>query len=164
MSSFATLLVRTDGRWRGSEIDLADCESLTDIADLALDESGDVRLILIEEDDEYAAIVRVDTDDADPRAFLSDGHAADNYALAAAIADDLVEVVADELAEDAELGDAPPAHESVPFGDADIVADLGSSGTELVAMCTREGTLPIDVLVWVCERAGCADAFDTLRA
>lgn len=164
MSSFATLLVRADGHWRGTEIDLAGCESLTDIADLALDESGDVRLILIEEDDEYAAIVRVDTDDADPRAFLSDGHAADNYALAAVIADDLVEVLADELDDDDELGDAPPAHESVPFGDADVVEDLGPSAAELVEMCSREGTLPIDVLVWLCERAGCADAFDTLRA
>ena len=38
------------------------------------------------------------------------------------------------------------------------------SPSELLAMCNHEGTLPIDVLVAVCEKAGAADAFDELRA
>ena len=54
MSSFATLLVRANGRWRGEEIEVDGCESVADIADLAIDAAGDVRLILIEQDDEYA--------------------------------------------------------------------------------------------------------------
>jgi putative tRNA adenosine deaminase-associated protein len=172
MSSFATLLVRADGRWRGEEVDVDDCESVADIADLAIDATGDVRLILIEQDDEYAAIVRVDDDVDDARAFLSDGHAADNYPLAAAIAEDLGEIgdadSADESDDDVSEDDAdlepPPAHDSAPFGDADIVEDLGTSAAELLAMCAHEGTLPIDVLVAVCEKAGCADMFDELRA
>lgn len=165
MSSFATLLVRTDGRWRGEEVDVDDCESVADIADLALDADGDVRLILIEQDDEYAAIVRVDDEAADARAFLSDGHAADNYRLATAIAEDLVEIGAVEPEDetDADL-EAPPAHDSAPFGDADIVEDLGTPAAELLAMCAHEGTLPIDVLAAVCEKAGCAETFDELRA
>ncbi|HZY74963.1 MAG TPA: hypothetical protein VFE40_01490 [Jatrophihabitantaceae bacterium] len=171
MSSFATLLVRTNGRWRGEEVEVDDCESVADIADLAIDATGDVRLILIEQDDEYAAIIRVDDDVDDARAFLSDGHAADNYPLAAVIAEDLTEIGDGEPADDPE-GDveddadlaAPPAHDSAPFGDADIVEDLGTSAAELLAMCAHEGTLPIDVLVAVCEKAGCADTFDDLRA
>ena len=172
MPAFATLLVRADGRWQGEEISVDDCESVAEIADLAIDEPGDLRLVLIEQDDEYAAIVRVEDDIDATRAFLSDGHAADNYPLAAVIAEDLAEIgepaagreedVDDD--EDVALTDAPPAHESVPFGDADIVEDLGTSPGELLALCAHEGTLPIDVLVAVCEKAGCGDTFDGLRS
>lgn len=161
MSAFAAVLARNGDRWRAAETDVDGCESVEDIADLARDVTGDVRLVLIEQDDEYAAIVRVDDDDDDPRAFLSDGHAADNYPLAAAIAEDLVEIGEDELSEDE---DAPPAHDSAPFGDAEIVEDLGTPPSDLLAMCAHEGTLPMDVLVAICEKAGCGDAFDDLRA
>ena len=120
-----------------------------------------MRLVLIEQDDEYAAIVRVDDEEDEPRAFLSDGHAADAYPLAALVAEDLVEIGEDELSDDE---DAPPAHDSAPFGDAEIVEDLGTSAADLLAMCAHEGTLPMDVLVAVCEKAGCGEAFDDLRA
>lgn len=162
MSWFATLLVRSGGRWRGEEIELVDCESVSDIAELAVDEPGDLRLVLIEQDDEYAAIVRVEDDVDDARAFLTDGHAADNFPLAAIIAEDLEEIGADDPDEDV-LSDAPPAHDSVPFGDAGIAEDLGTSAAELLGMCAHEGTLPIDVLAAVCEKAGCGDTFDSLR-
>jgi putative tRNA adenosine deaminase-associated protein len=161
VNHFAVVLSRNSDRWRAVEISLADCESVSDIADLARDEPGDLRLVLVEQDDEYAAIVRVDEDDDDPRAFLSDGHAADAYPLAAAIAEDLTEIGENELSDDE---DAPPAHDSVPLGDAEIVEDLGTPAAALVAMCAHEGTLPIDVLVAVCEKAGAADVFDDLRA
>jgi putative tRNA adenosine deaminase-associated protein len=165
MSYFASVLARTGDRWRGIEITLEDCESITDIADAALDVPGELRLVLIEQDDEYAAIVRIDHDDDDPRVFLSDGHAADNYPMAAMIAEDLAEIGEAEPGEDADLlGDAPPAHDSAPFGDADIVEDLGTPAGELIGMCAHEGTLPIDVLVHLCEKAGCGEMFDDLRA
>lgn len=162
MTSFAAVLARADEeRWQAMEISVAGCESVADIADLARDVSGDLRLVLIEQDDEYAAIVRIDDDDADPRVFLSDGHAADAYSLAAVIAEELTEIGGDPLSDD---DDAPPAHDSAPFGDPDIVEDLGTSAADLLAMCAHEGTLPIDVLVAVCEKAGCGEAFDGLRA
>jgi len=31
-------------------------------------------------------------------------------------------------------------------------------------MCAREGTLPIDMLVAVCEKAGCGEVFEGVRA
>jgi putative tRNA adenosine deaminase-associated protein len=161
VSSFACLLARTGTRWRGAEIDVDECESVADIADLAHDMPGEVRLVLIEEDDEYAAIVRADDADQDPRAFLSDGHAADSYRLAAIFAEDIDEIGGDQLSEDE---DAPPAHDSAPFGDPEIVDDLGTSAFDLLTMCAHEGTLPIDVLVAVCEKAGCGEVFDQLRA
>jgi putative tRNA adenosine deaminase-associated protein len=161
MTYFAAIAVRTGDEWSVEETSLEDCESVADISDVLRDADGDARLVLVEQDDEYAVIVRLDDNDDDPRAFLSDGHAADQYALAAAVAEDLDEIGGDDLSEDE---DAPPAHDAAPFGDADIVADLGTSGTALLALCAHEGTLPIDVLVAVCEKAGCADVFDELRA
>jgi putative tRNA adenosine deaminase-associated protein len=161
VSAFAAVLSRTGDRWRAEEVSIDDCESVADIADLARDVPGRLRLVVIEQDDEYAAIVRIDDDDDEPRAFLSDGHAADSYPLAAVIAEDLVEIGEDELSDDE---DAPPAHDSAPFGDAEIVDDLGTSPSDLLAMCAHEGTLPIDVLVAVCEKAGAGDPFDALRA
>ena len=118
-------------------------------------------MLFVEQDDEYAAIIRVEDLDEEPRAFLSDGHAADGYPLAAVIAEDLTEIGEDELSDDE---DAPPAHDSAPFGDADIVDDLGTTAADLLAMCAHEGTLPMDVLVAVSEKAGCGDIFDDLRS
>jgi putative tRNA adenosine deaminase-associated protein len=160
MTYFAAVLTRDRDRWRAEEAELDECESLSDLADLLRDLSGDVRLLVIEQDDEYAAIVRVDGDDEEPRAFLSDGHAADAYPMAAIVAEDLAEIGEDELQDDE---DAPPAHDSAPFGDADLLEDLGTSASDLLAMCAHPGTLPIDVLVAVCEKAGCGEVFEDLR-
>jgi putative tRNA adenosine deaminase-associated protein len=161
MTYFAAVLARAGDRWRASEVSLDGCESLTDLGDVARDHPGEIRLLVVEQDDEYAAVIRVDDEDDDPRAFLSDGHAADAYPMAAIIAEDLTEIGEDALSDDE---DAPPAHDSAPFGDADIAEDLGTSASDLLAMCEHEGTLPIDVLVAVCEKAGCADAFESIRA
>ncbi|MDQ6850190.1 MAG: tRNA adenosine deaminase-associated protein [Actinomycetota bacterium] len=160
MSYFACVLARAGDRWSAQEVSLEDCESISDLADVARDIDGDLRLLFVEQDDEYAAIVRVDHDDDDAPAFLSDGHAADFYPVAGYIAEDLEPIGGDVLDDE----DAPPAHESAPFGDAEIAEDLGTSAVDLLAMCAHEGTLPIDVLVAICEKAGCGAAFDDLRA
>lgn len=164
MSYFAAVIARTDDRWRAVEVSLEDCESLADLGEVAREVPGDVRLLLLEQDDEYAALIRVD-DDEEARGFLSDGHAADAYPMAALLAEDLIEIGEDDLSDDDQiLSDAPPGHDSTPFGDADIVEDLGTSAADLLAMCEHLGTLPIDVLVAVCEKAGCGQAFEDVRA
>ncbi|MEP7019094.1 MAG: tRNA adenosine deaminase-associated protein [Pseudonocardiales bacterium] len=165
MSYFAAVVARTGDRWSAVEVSLEDCESLADIGDVARDVPGDVRLLLLEQDDEYAALVRVDDNDDEARGFLSDGHAADAYPMAALLAEDLTEIGEDVVSDDDNLlSDAPPAHESIPFGDAEIAEDLGTSAADLLSMCEHLGTLPIDVLVAVCEKAGCAQAFEDVRA
>lgn len=160
MSYFAATLTRRGDRWSGAEADLDGCESLDDLGAVLSDISGDVRVLLIEEDDEYAAIIRLDDDEDEPRAFLSDGHAADRYPMAAVVAEDLVEVGGDDLDDDE---DAPPAHDSAPFGDVDVVDDLGTTAADLIAMCEHQGTLPVDLLLAVCEKAGCGEIFEDLR-
>jgi putative tRNA adenosine deaminase-associated protein len=161
LSYFAAVLARTGDKWAGEEVGLEDCESLLDLGEVLRDVSGNVRLLVVEQDDEYAAIIRLDDDEDDePRAFLSDGHSADAYPMAAMVAEDLVEIGEDELQDDE---DAPPAHDSAPFGDPDIVEDLGTSAADLLAMCAHPGTLPVDLIVAVCEKAGCAEVFEDLR-
>ena len=172
MSYFAAVLTRTKDRWRGVEVDLDDCESMDDIADVVRDEPGDVRLLVVEQDDEYVALARVDAADDEAHVFLSDGHAADTYPLAALIAEELEEIADPAEAEDSdEIDDdltsdvlAAAGHDSTPLGDASVVEDLGTSATELLGLCAHEGTLPIDVIVAVCEKAGCADEFEAIRA
>ena len=166
MTYFAAVLARTGDRWRAEDVQIDDCESLSDLGDLLRDRRGDVRVLVIEQDDEYAAIVRLDDDEEDPRAFLSDGHSADEYPIAAVVAEDLVEIGKDEDDEndDDELdSDIPPTHDGAPCGDADIVEDLGTSAGDLLAMCAHAGTLPVDLLVAVCEKAGCGEVFEDIR-
>ena len=164
MSYFAATLTRDGDRWSVDDADIVDCESLADLGDVLRDTAGEVRLLVIEQDDEYAAIVRLDDDGDDPRAFLSDGHAADAYPMAAVVAEELAEIGADdEVDEDLLDGEKLPAHDSAPFGDPDIVEDLGTSAVDLLAMCAHPGTLPVDLLVAVCEKAGCGPAFEELR-
>jgi putative tRNA adenosine deaminase-associated protein len=165
MSYFAATLTRTGDRWLVDESEIDDCESLADFGDLLRDRGGDVRLLVVEQDDEYAAIVRLDDDSDDPRAFLSDGHAADAYPIAAIVAEELAEIGEEDDVDPDDLldGEAPQAHDSAPFGDPDIVEDLGTSAADLLAMCAHPGTLPVDLLVAVCEKAGCGPAFEDLR-
>ena len=159
MNYFAAVLARSDDDWRAVEVDLDECESVDDLVDLARDVSGDVRVLVVEQDDEYAVLARVD-DGTAARVFLSDGHAADAYPIAALVADELEEIGEDVLDGDE---DAPPAHDSAPFGDAALVEDLGTSAGDLLELCAHEGTLPIDLIVAVCEKAGCADVLEALR-
>jgi putative tRNA adenosine deaminase-associated protein len=172
MSYFAAVLTCTKGRWRGVEVDLDDCESVDDIADVVRDEPGEVRLLVVEQDDEYVALARVDAADDEAHLFLSDGHAADAYPLAALIAEELDEIAdpaaTEEIDEiDEELASevlVAPGHDSTPLGDASVVEDLGTSATELLGLCAHEGTLPIDVIISICEKAGCSDEFEAVRA
>lgn len=159
MSYFAAVLTRIADQWRAVEVDLDECESIDDIVETARDVDGEVRLLVVEQDDEYAVLARVDETD-EPRVFLSDGHAADAYPLAAVVADELEEIGEDILDGDE---DAPPAHDSAPFGDPSVVEDLGTPAGELLELCAHEGTLPIDLIMAVCDRAGCADAFEAVR-
>ena len=71
--------------------------------------------------------------------------------------------VEEPAAADGDDEDDPPGRDSEPLGDADLLADLGTSRRELIALVKHEGTLPADVITEVCERAGCVDELETLR-
>jgi putative tRNA adenosine deaminase-associated protein len=161
VSYFAAALARTESGWTGSELDLADIEDLEQLADVLRDLAGDGEgpsLLLLEEDDEYVAVVRVDGGTGgldEPRVFLSDRRAVQGSDVAAM----LWELVEDDDEDDDE-GTRPVAE---PVGDSALLTDLGTSSSELLRLCAEEGTLPADVITELCERAGCADALEGLR-
>ena len=166
MSLFAFALVGKRGSFTVEELDLNDCESVDDIADLLRDFEEPVRLLGVEQDDEYAVLARLDMADDERdlsmRVFLSNGHAADNYPLAQLFADGLEEIGGDPLDGDE---DAPAGvHDAAPFGDPRLLSDLGMEPAEVVELAVREGALPADLLDAVCERLGASAELEALRA
>lgn len=160
MSYFAAALARTEAGWAGEELDLDDVADLEALTDVLRDLTGDgpgPGLLLLEEDDEYVAIVRADGGSsslAEARVFLSDQRAVLQSDVAAMLWEQ-----APQLGDDDE-GTRPVAE---PVGEAGLLSDLGTSSEELLELCAEEGRLPADVLTEVCERAGCLDALEELR-
>ena len=50
-----------------------------------------------------------------------------------------------------------------PIGDIEVLSDLGTPPSRLLALCAEEGQLPGDILSAVCESAGCLDELEQLR-
>ena len=163
MSYFAAALARTDDGWVGEELeldDVADLDALADVLRDLADDSKGPSLLLFEEDDEYLAVVRVDGGARgldDPRVFLSDRRAV----LGSDVAAMLWPEGSDDGAGDDEEDSGRPVVE--PVGDAQLLADLGTPGDELLRLSAEEGLLPADVLTGLCERAGCLDVLEELR-
>ena len=163
MTHFAAALARTDDGWTGRELDLRDVEDLETLADELRDLAGDSEgpsLLLLEEDDEYVAVVRVDGGSgslAEPRVFLSDRRAVLGSDVAAMLWEDGDD---DEADDDEDEGTRPVAE---PVGDAALLADLGTSEEALLELCAEEGLLPADVLTAVSERGGFLDVLEGLR-
>ncbi len=163
MPYFAVALARTQSGWVGDEVDLDEVDDLEALADTLRDLTGDgpgPALLLLEENDEYVGVVRVDGGVGglqEPRVFLSDRRAL----LASDVAALLWEDDGDAGGDDDEDETTRPVAE--PVGDAGLLADLGTSAEELVELCAEEGLLPADVHTALCERAGCLDVLESLR-
>ena len=157
MSYFAAALVRVGGDWKAREIDLDEVEDLEELAEAMRDlDGGGTVLLLLEQDDEWLGVVRVDGDE-DPRVFLSDRRAVETSEVAALLWDEepVIAVEPDE-----EEGTRPVTE---PVGDAGVLADLGTPADTLLALCAEEGMLPGDVLSALGERAGFVEVLDELR-
>ena len=150
MSYFTAVLAREGRLWTVHDLDV-DAEA--DLAELTVDlravaEADEPVLLLVEREDAWWAVVRVDGEE-DPRVFISDiaGAAASTYAEVLALADP-----------DEEEDPAP----GTCGGDLDVLADLGTPPETLTEMCEDE-MLPMDALAAVAERAGFAEVLDALR-
>jgi putative tRNA adenosine deaminase-associated protein len=166
---FAAALARHPAGWSGEEIDLKGVEDLDGVIEelRAVGEDADTLLLFVEEDDEWFAVVRLD-DDGDPRVFLSDGRAMETSELGALLGE--AAAVAEPPEDDMEELDAGEDEEEEavqaagdPVGDAELLADLGTPGSRLLALCAEEGQLPADIISVLCEAAGCQEALDSLR-
>jgi putative tRNA adenosine deaminase-associated protein len=162
VSYFAAALARTEQGWTGVELDLAEVDDLESLTDLLRDLAGEgdgPSLMLLDEDDEHLAVVRVDGGAGsldEPRVFLSDRRAVSASEVAAMLWED----GGSDSAGDDDEGTRPIAE---PVGDVALLADLGTPAAVLLELCAEEGLLPADVLTAVCERAGCDDVLERLR-
>lgn len=163
MSYFAAALARTPDGWTGQEFELAEVDDLDSLADALRDLAGDGPgpcLLLLEEDDEYVAVVRVDGGSAgldQPRVFLSDRRAVQGSEVAALLWED---TGAPEDDDEQDEGTRPVAE---PVGDPTVLAELGTPADDLLDLCAEEGLLPADVLTVLGERGGFLDVLDGLR-
>jgi putative tRNA adenosine deaminase-associated protein len=148
--SYFTAVLARDGRaWTFHDLDVDSQSSLTELtADLrGVAEDDQPVLLLVEREDAWWAVVRVDGDD-DPRVFVSD--------IAGAVASPYAELLAVTDEEDEDL--AP----GVCGGDLDLLSDLGTPPESLREMCDDQ-LLPMDALAAVAEAGGFAEQLDSLR-
>lgn len=164
MTYFAAMLVDSAGDWSATEVDLlelGDSEALVDQLREA-GKSGEPVVLLVEREDEWFGVVRLDDDEL--KIFVSDVYAAAHSDVGEVLVptgdeeddDDEVEVDDDE-------GDGASVLIAIRGGDVDLLADLGVDEDELLGICAEEGMLPGDALSAIAERIGCGDAFDRLR-
>ncbi|GAA2504449.1 hypothetical protein [Streptomyces longisporus] len=173
---FAALLARTEDGWEASDTELDDVETLSDLADLAREASteDDTVLILIEQEETWFGVVRVDGED-DPRIYVSDAAAAARSSYGEILLTDellgrepgdddadleSLDLDGTEDGEDEDDGDEDTSSaESVPHspvGDAEILDDLGVSAKELRA-------LDEDALNTIAEALGASEVLETVR-
>ncbi|MFD7062912.1 hypothetical protein [Streptomyces sp. NPDC059906] len=180
---FAALLARTEDGWEASDTELDDVETLSDLADLAREVSPDedTVLVLIEQEDAWFGVVRVDGEE-DPRIYVSDAAAAARSSYGEILltdellgrepgddGDDLDALDLDGT-EDGESDDeededgggsdaAAGSGEAVPHGpvgDAEVLDDLGVSEKELRSMSG-------DAVGEIAEALGALDVLETVR-
>ncbi|TLS40482.1 hypothetical protein FE633_41330 [Streptomyces montanus] len=179
---FAALLARTEDGWEASDTELDDVETLSDLADLAREASADedTVLVLIEQEDAWFGVVRVDGEE-DPRIYVSDAAAAARSSYGEILLtdellgrepdDDVADLDSldldgtedgepenDDDADDedggATAGDAVP---SGPIGDREVLADLGVTEKELLALDST------DALNEIADVLGAAEVLETVR-
>ncbi len=172
---FAALLARSDEGWDASDVDLDDVADIDSLADVLRSSAYDDEpvLLFLEQEDMWFAVVRVDGED-DPRVFVSDAAAVARSAygdvLLNRLTEDLDELAVLGLAEDyaSDGGDedenGPRSRlDNRPLGDADLLTDLGVPATMLYELCSGDGMLPTDALAEIADRAGFADALESMR-
>ncbi|MER6179030.1 hypothetical protein AB0G67_35030 [Streptomyces sp. NPDC021056] len=175
---FAALLARTEDGWEASDTELLDnVETLSDLADLAREAAAedDTVLVLIEQEDAWFGVVRIDGED-DPRIYVSDAAAAarssygeilltdellgrepeDDEPDLDALDLDGTEDGEDEDGDDAESVGSAEAVPHGPVGDPGVLDDLGVSEKELK-------TLSTDALTEIAESLGASEVLETVR-
>ena len=150
MSYFTAVLARTGRAWTVHDLDL---DSEGDLKELASDlrdltDADEPVLLLLEREDAWWAVVRVDGEE-DPRVFVSDvaGAAASSYA-------ELLDVDSDERGRRRRRAPAAATSTCSPTS--------GTSTEALQEMCD-DPLLPMDALAAVAEAAGFGEILDSLR-
>lgn len=179
---FAALLARTEDGWEASDTELDDVETLSDLTDLAREASvdEDTVLVFIEQEDAWFGVLRVEGEE-DPRIYVSDAAMAARSSYGEILTDELLGGDDDDLAdaldtldldgtEDGEteeqedtddstgpaLTAGPGAVPAGPAGDRGILADLGLSEAQLLALET-------DAMSEIADALGASEVLETAR-
>jgi len=188
---FAALLARYADEWQARDVDLDEVDDGVSIVEFIREaceeEEPDTAVVLLEREDSWFAVVRLDLDE-DPRVFASDlaGVSRSGYAelltapalapvgpdggplealVGGAVAEPEAEAEPDEDAEVALEDDdefAGPTTPSGPAGDAALLADFGQSAKGLIGLC--DGRLsPADALAEIAGVLGAAEELEAVR-
>jgi putative tRNA adenosine deaminase-associated protein len=171
---FTAVIARSGATWRARDVDVDDASTLEELTDFlrAVSVGDEPVLAVIEHEDEWFALVRVDGDE-EPRLFVSDLGAAGIspfgplLAPAADVdsADDLDVAADDDEDEDDEGEDAEDDELKIAVwaGETDLLEDLGISGRTLRKLVEENGDDPGAVLAEVGQTVGFVELLDTLR-
>ncbi|MEU0527828.1 tRNA adenosine deaminase-associated protein [Streptomyces niveus] len=182
---FAALLARTEDGWEASDTELDDVETLSDLTDLAREASVDENtvLVFIEQEDAWFGVLRVEGEE-DPRIYVSDAAMAARSSYGEILTDELLGGDDDDLddaldtldldgTEDGETEEqedtddrdggtgtavtaGPGTVPAGPAGDRGILADLGLSEAELLALET-------DAMSEIADALGASEVLETAR-
>ncbi|MFD9869519.1 hypothetical protein ACFXI8_00755 [Streptomyces niveus] len=182
---FAALLARTEDGWEASDTELDDVETLSDLTDLAREASVDENtvLVFIEQEDAWFGVLRVEGEE-DPRIYVSDAAMAARSSYGEILTDELLggddgdlddaldtldldgtedgetEEQEDTDDTDGSTGTAvtagPGTVPAGPAGDRGILADLGLSEAELLALET-------DAMSEIADALGASEVLETAR-
>ncbi|WP_217236011.1 hypothetical protein [Streptomyces sp. AC555_RSS877] len=174
---FAALLARTEDGWEASDTELDDVETLSDLADLAREASPDedTVLVLIEQEDAWFGVVRLDGEE-DPRIYVSDAAAAARSSYGEILLTDellgrdpdddepdldALDLDGTEDGEDEEDGDAEDGGSGElvphgPVGDIRILDDLGVGEKELKSLSR-------DAVTEIAEALGASEVLEAVR-
>jgi putative tRNA adenosine deaminase-associated protein len=170
---FTAVIARAGAAWRSRDVEVDEARTLEDLTDALRGVAvGDQPVLaVIEHEDEWFAVVRVDGDD-EPRLFVSDLYAASRSHYGPLLApaadvdsdDDVVDADDDEGDEEdgnKERDDEPKI--AAWAGEADLLEDLGVSGRTLRKLVEENSDDPGTVLAEVGETVGFVELLDTLR-
>ncbi|MBL8932726.1 MAG: tRNA adenosine deaminase-associated protein [Kineosporiaceae bacterium] len=179
MAYFTAVITRSGSAWKARDVEVDEHSSLDDLADALRGVAiGNAPVLaVVEHEDEWFAVIRVDGDD-EPRLFVSDLYAAsrssygDLLAPAADVLDDGSgdddeddEGDEDTDDEDAAGGGSEPVEITVDAwaGETDLLEDLGVSGKTLRHLVEEHADDPGYVLGEVGEAVGFAELLEALR-
>ncbi|MDQ1287828.1 MAG: hypothetical protein QG622_1393 [Actinomycetota bacterium] len=165
MAYFTTVIARTGSSWKARDVEVDDATTLDDLALALRSASIDDQPVLavIEHEDEWFAVVRVDAED-EARLFVSDFGASSrsHYGELLAPAAD-VEIRDTEAGPDDEEASSDEDPIAVWAGDPEILDDFGVTAHELRKLTEEKGDDPGTVLADLGEIVGFADLLEVLR-
>jgi putative tRNA adenosine deaminase-associated protein len=177
---FTAVLARSGRAWKARDIEVDESSTLDDLADALRSVAihDEPVLALVEHEDEWFALIRVDGED-EPRLFVSDLFAASRSSYSELLApaadvdsedDDLPaaqEEDEESESDEEEDGAEPPEPDAIPVaawaGETDLLEDLGVSGRVLRKLVEDNADDPGAVLAEVGETVGFSELLEALR-